>query len=67
VSDAFGPGALRLVGVMARLAGWPPDRFWQSTPADVAAVLAGWTCEDGAGEIDREALAVMMEVFPDGG
>ncbi len=62
----IGELALRLAGLMARLAGWTPDVFWQATPADVAAVLAGWTGEDGASEIDRAALATMMEVFPDG-
>ncbi|WP_420894047.1 phage tail assembly chaperone, partial [Sphingopyxis granuli] len=27
---------------MARLCGWRPGEFWDATPADVAAVLAGW-------------------------
>ncbi|WP_033074775.1 phage tail assembly chaperone [Sphingopyxis sp. MWB1] len=61
--------ARRLVGLMARLAGWRPDELWAATPADVAAVLAGWRGDgeaaDGAG-IDRTALAAMMEQYPDG-
>lgn len=63
-ADRFGPAAVTLAGVMARALGWRPDEFWRSTPADVAAVLAGW--RDGAGEgVDSAALAVMRERFPD--
>jgi len=51
---------------MARLAGWAPDRFWAATPADVAAVLAGWAEEEGAAPVGRAALTAMMEIFPDG-
>ncbi len=65
----FGDGAARLSGVMARLCGWRPGEFWDATPADVAAVLAGWAPEngaDGADGVDRAALAAMMEQYPDG-
>lgn len=55
-----------LLGLMARLAGWRPDEFWQATPADVAAVLAGWREEAGDG-VDTAALAAMMERYPDEG
>ena len=67
MNAGFGPGALRLVGLMARVAGWSPDQFWQSTPADVAAVLAAWAEDDDAASMERSALAAMMERFPDGG
>lgn len=62
----LGPAAIRLAGVMARVAGWRPGEFWAATPADVRAVLAGWV--DGAEEpcFDGAALAAMMERFPDG-
>src|SRR3546814_13729121 len=36
----FGAVALRLVGVMAQVAGWRPDELWAATPAAVEAVLA---------------------------
>ncbi|WP_420854267.1 phage tail assembly chaperone [Sphingopyxis granuli] len=62
----IGPAALRLAGVMARLCGWRPGEFWAATPADVAAVLAGWATDDGAEGVDRAALAAMMEQYPDG-
>jgi len=64
--QAFGPGAARLVGLMARVAGWRPDDFWAATPADVRAVLAGWTESGGDACFDRAALSAMMEQFPDG-
>jgi uncharacterized phage protein (TIGR02216 family) len=64
--ERFGPAALALVGVMARVAGWRPDAFWAATPADVAAVLAGWGDEETAATLGRDALAAMMEAFPDG-
>ena len=64
--DRLGPAAIRLAGVMARVAGWRPGEFWTATPADVRAVLAGWV--DGAEEpcFDGATLAAMMERFPDG-
>lgn len=59
--------AVRLSGVMARLAGWTPDALWQATPAEVAAVLAAWSDGEGAGPgFDRAALDALMEQFPDG-
>mgnify|MGYP006277819043 CR=1 FL=1 len=64
--QAFGPYAVRLLGVMARVAGWSPDEFWAATPADVRAVLAGWVDADGAGVVDGATLAALMEQFPDG-
>lgn len=62
----MGDSASVLLGLMARLAGWRPDDFWQATPADVAAVLAGWREEAGEG-VDAAALAAMMERYPDEG
>ena len=61
----FGASALRLLGLMARVAGWRPDAFWDATPADVAAVLAAWRCDEAEG-VERAGLAAMMEQFPDG-
>src|SRR3546814_15177312 len=49
----IGAVALRLVGVMARVAGWRPGEVWAATPADIAAVLASeaggaeWTAAAG--------------------
>lgn len=55
-----------LLGLMARVAGWRPDDFWAATPADVRAVLAGWSGDSGDAGFDRAALRAMMEQFPDG-
>lgn len=63
---SFSDAALRLVGVMARVAGWAPDAFWAATPADVATVLGGWVGDADADGFGRAALAAMMEQFPDG-
>ncbi|MGV7122243.1 phage tail assembly chaperone [Sphingopyxis sp. 550A] len=66
MDERFGPAALALAGVTARVLGWRPDDFWAATPADVAAVLAGWRAEEEAGGVDRAGLAMMMEQCPDG-
>lgn len=66
MDERFGPAALALAGVTARVLGWRPDDFWAATPADVAAVLAAWRGEEGTGGVDRAGLAAMMEQFPDG-
>lgn len=66
MDERFGPAALALAGVTARVLGWRPDDFWTATPADVATVLAAWRGEDGADGVDRAGLAAMMEQFPDG-
>lgn len=62
----IGSAAFSLLGVMARVAGWRPDEFWAATPADVRAVLGGWTEAEGEACFDGTALAAMMEMFPDG-
>ena len=64
--QAFGPRAAWLLGLMARVAAWSPDIFWNATPADVRAVLGGWVEADGALAFDGTALAALMEQFPDG-
>ncbi len=63
----LGPTALRLAGIMARVAGWTPDIFWNATPAEAAMVLAGWTDETGASSPPPDAAlrARLMEQFPD--
>lgn len=63
---AFGPAAMRLGGVMARLVGWSPDLFWNATPAEAAMVLAAWTNQAGTDVPPDAAMrAQLMEQFPD--
>ena len=58
--------AVTLMGLTARVAGWSPDIFWNATPADVRAVLAGWVEGEAGASFDGTALAALMEQFPDG-
>lgn len=64
--ERLGSAAITLIGLMARVAGWRPDEVWAATPADVRAVLAGWTEGGGDAGFDRAALSAMMEQYPDG-
>ncbi|WP_428628850.1 phage tail assembly chaperone [Sphingopyxis sp.] len=61
-----GPVAIKLLGVMARVAGWQPGDFWAATPADVRAALGGWVEADADASFDGATLAALMEQFPDG-
>jgi hypothetical protein len=40
MSQCFGPGALRLAGLAARVLGWRPDDFWAATPAELVSILS---------------------------
>jgi len=64
MSQSFGPGALRLSGLAARLLGWRPAEFWAATPAELAAALA--PPGDAGGEpLGRDLLNQMMELEHD--
>lgn len=39
MNEQFGPAALALFGLAARLLGWKPDTFWAATPAELIAAL----------------------------
>jgi len=59
MTRCFGPGALSLAGLTARMLGWHPDQFWAATPAELAAILSpGLT--DGQ-PLSRTDLSRMME------
>lgn len=59
MSRAFGPGAMRLGGLAARLLGWRPEHFWTATPAELAAILAPFTSADQS--LARADLDRLME------
>lgn len=65
MTGGFGARAARLAGLSGALLGWPPDRFWTATPAELAQVL---TAMAPAGEqaIAGPELQRLMEQFPDG-
>ncbi len=55
MSAGFGPAALRLAGLAARLLGWRPGDFWSATPAELRAALlpAEPTAALGRADLDR--------------
>ena len=59
----------RLGGMAGAVLGWPPDRFWTATPAELAGVVAALS-DAGAGDTavppDAGMIARMQEAFPDG-
>lgn len=57
--------AARLAGQAGVAFGWPPDRFWRATPAELMALVEALRGEEVAPP-DRRAIAAMMEAFPDG-
>ena len=58
MSERFGPGALGLYGLAARLLGWRPPEFWAATPAELAAALSP---PGEPASLDRADLTRMME------
>lgn len=63
MSTRFGPAALRLAGIAARLLGWRPAEFWAATPAELAAALAppeGPPLDAGS-SMGREEFTRLME------
>lgn len=63
MSDGFGAAAAQLAGVAAQALGWPPDVFWNATPADLANCL-GLGCASPSGA-DRSLIETLTEQFPD--
>lgn len=59
MNERFGPSALKLYGITARLLGWRPDEFWAATPAELAAALA--PPEGRTDALGRDELNRMME------
>lgn len=61
----FTAAATRLAGQAGAAFGWTPDTFWRATPAELMALALAVHGEDAAPP-DRQAIARMMEAFPDG-
>jgi uncharacterized phage protein (TIGR02216 family) len=55
----FAEGALRLSGLVPRLMGWPPQHFWDATPAELAAILAPQAAETAP--LTRGEFDTMLE------
>lgn len=60
MGESFGAAAARLSGQAALLVGWSPPLFWQSTPAELAAVLRAAQPPAGDG-VDRMTLNALLE------
>lgn len=45
--------------------GWSADRFWRSTPDELAAVLEAAAGTAGESALERAELKRLMEAFPD--
>lgn len=65
MADTFTVAAARLAGLSGRLLMWPPDWFWQATPAELAAILFAEPEATTSG-IDRQTVDTMMERERDG-
>lgn len=60
MSETFADNARRLAGASCRLLCWPPDWFWNATPAELAAILIG-DADDAGDGVSRRELEQMME------
>lgn len=60
MEDSFGAHARRLSGLATRLIGWPPDIFWNATPAELAAILDPHAA-DADRPLSRTDLYKMLE------
>ncbi len=62
----FGAAARRAATVAAQALGWTPATFWNATPAELRTALGLDEGAGGAAALSRDALAALMETFPDG-
>lgn len=66
---SFAQAARRLAGQAAVMLGWPPDAFWDATPDDLGNALGGLAESAGLpgdARMDRETVARLQEMHPDG-
>jgi uncharacterized phage protein (TIGR02216 family) len=62
----FADAAGRLAGLSGVVFGWPPDCFWQATPAELAALVAALGGEAAADPPDAAEIERLRRRFPDG-
>ena len=56
----FTAAAGRLAGIIPRTLGWPPQAFWDATPAEVAAIFVLDDRQRGE-PLTRSELTALME------
>jgi len=61
MSESFGPHAVRLFAIAARILGWRADDFWSATPAELTCALAPIGNSPG-NPLARADLEKMMEI-----
>jgi uncharacterized phage protein (TIGR02216 family) len=61
----FTENARRLSGLVPRVLGWPPDLFWNATPAELAAIF-DWPEGHADAPLSRAELTRLMERERDG-
>jgi hypothetical protein len=64
MNDSFGRSTLSLCCLAAQALGWRPGEFWEATPAELAACLAGPSAPPAA--MDRAQLNRLLEADRDG-
>lgn len=60
MSACFTESAGRLAGLVPRVLGWRPGEFWETTPAELAAILAQ-SDEPGGEPLNRAEMTALME------
>jgi uncharacterized phage protein (TIGR02216 family) len=66
MSARFAEAAAKLAGAAGVMFGWPPDQFWNATPAELAALAAALSGDGDATPPDAATIARLQEAFPDG-
>lgn len=61
----FGEAAVRLAGIAGVAFGWAPDLFWNTTPAELGALVAA-LAGDSPAPPGAQEIARLKELFPDG-
>jgi len=56
----FAPAAGQLAGLAGRVLGWRPHEFWETTPAELAAILAP-AADAGPAPVSRAEFDRLME------
>ncbi|RIV90924.1 phage tail assembly chaperone [Aurantiacibacter xanthus] len=60
MSEHLSDSALRLCGELCRSLGWPPQAFWQATPAEIFCIFANQNGDPAEG-LTRGELAALLE------
>jgi hypothetical protein len=65
MSTQFLEQARLLAGLAGSLLSWRPDDFWNSTPAELAAIISALSPHADV-SADSTTITQLKEIFPDG-